>query len=407
MANLKDKLALMEQKQGELNELFVKHKDAEGGYDMAVEVIEEVNRRNDELKSLAQEIESLRQLEAIEAKNREALDAGRQVKRPEFSGDQKPDDEKTEIKDLGQLFIESQAFKGYTPGNERGPESTLDMELKTLFQTGAGWAPQAMRGPRVELYPTRPAPTVSDLVAMTTTQQPAVVYMEETTFTNAAAEAGEGGAYGEAALALTERTSNVRKIAVWLPVTDEQLEDEPRAREYVNNRLTLMLNQRLDAQILSGNGVAPNLEGILTNASVQSQAKGADPTPDAIYKGIIKVQSVGFAVPDAVVFHPNDWQDVRLLRTTDGIYIWGNPSERGPDYIWGLPVVLTTAETENTAIVGSFRQYAEIALRRGVQVQISDSHDTYFVNGKKAIRADFRAALVIYRPKAFCKVTGI
>ena len=30
-----------------------------------------------------------------------------------------------------------------------------------------------------------------------------------------------------------------------------------------------------------------------------------------------------------------------------------------------------------------------------------------FIKGKKAIRADIRAAFVVYRPAAFCTVTGI
>lgn len=306
---------------------------------------------------------------------------------------------------LGKLFVESQAYKGYRGGGA-GPSAELDVDLKALFQTSAGWPPDVIRTGRVVEFATRPI-QVLDLIPVATTTQNAVAYLEETTFTNAAAETAEGGAYPEAALALTERTSPVRKVAVFLPVTDEQLEDVQGVQDYVEQRLTFMLRQRLDGQVLVGSGTAPNLTGILNTAGIQTQAKGTDPAPDAIYKAIVKVRVTGRAQPNAVVIHPNDWQEIRLLRTADGVYIWGNPSESGVERIWGLPVVQSDALTEGTALVGDFANFCRLYNRRGIEVQVSNSHADYFAAGKQAIRADVRVAFVVERPAAFCSVTGI
>lgn len=305
-----------------------------------------------------------------------------------------------ERKSFGEAFTKSDAYKS------KGQTSELDISLKTLMTTTAGWAPEATRSGLVVESAQRPV-QVTDLIPVIPTGQSAYTFMEETTFTNNAAEAAEGGTYGEAALVLTEQSSTVRKVAVWLPVTDEQLEDEEGAAAYVNQRLPFMVRQRLDSQILVGNGTAPNLRGVNNVVGIQTQAKGADPVPDAVYKAMTLVEVTGRANPNAVVIHPTDWQDVRLLRTADGIYIWGNPSEAGPEFIWGLRVVKSDAQTLNTAVVGDWANYSLLAVRRGIEVQTTNSHGTFFIEGKQAIRADMRAALVFTRPAAFCTVTGI
>ena len=122
--------------------------------------------------------------------------------------------------------------------------------------------------------------------------------------------------------------------------------------------LGFMVRQRLNTQILVGSGITPNLLGIVNVVGVQTQAKATDPTPDAVYKAMTKVRVTGQAIPSAYVTHPNDWQEIKLLRTTDGIYIWGNPSEMGPDRIWGLPVVQDAGMTEGTGVVGDFANYS-------------------------------------------------
>jgi HK97 family phage major capsid protein len=188
-------------------------------------------------------------------------------------------------------------------------------------------------------------------------------------------------------------------------VTEEFFADFPAMRDYVNERLPFMVNQELDQQIISGTG-SPDLTGILNTANVLTQAKGADEVPDAVFKAMMKVIATGFYAPDAVVMHPLDWQDVRLLKA-NGIYIWGSPSESGPERIFGLPIAVTTAIAQNTALVGAFRIGAQIFYRNGLMIETTNSDGDDFKYNRIAIRAELRAALVVWRPTAFCTVTGI
>ena len=356
-------------------------------------IVEHIKGLNDEMTELGKEVDNLKAVARAAEAARTADDA------EPTSGEEIGERTKGQ-KSFGDLYVESKS------GWElKGKECELKYDVKTLFATSAGWAADVVRGPRIVLDEQRPIQVV-DFIPTRTTNQTAIAYMEETTFTNAAAEVAEGGSKPEAALALTERTSNVRKIAVWIPVTDEQLEDVEGIREYLNNRLPFMVRQRLDQQIISGDGVAPNLRGILNVSGIQTQAKGTDPVPDAIYKAMTKVEVTGQAIPNLAIFHPNDWQDVRLLRTADGVYIWGNPSEAGPERIWGLRVAKVQAATENTAIVLD-TQFTELAVKKGMTVETSNSHSTYFVENKQAVRAEMRAAFTLYRPTAACTVTGI
>jgi len=277
---------------------------------------------------------------------------------------------------------------------------------KALFQTTAGWAPESIRIPQITEAPTRPIQLL-DIVPLGRTGMEQVVYMEETTRTHGAAEAAEGATFAESAFELTEQSSPVRKITDSVPVTDEQLEDVAQAESYLNGRLVFGLRQRMDSQILIGDGAAPNLRGLKNTVGIQTQAKGADPVPDAFFKAMTKIRLNGRAIPTHHVIHPTDWEGVRLLRTADGIYIWGNPSEAGPERMWGLPVVQSDADSAGTGYVGSFEPaWVQQVERRGVDIQVGFV-GTQFLQGRRTIRGDMRMALVFYRPAAFSTVTGL
>jgi HK97 family phage major capsid protein len=371
----------------------------------------EIQRRERELKELNDEFNRLNMLALIGKNNdlqKQSLDEP--VSRMQFgaSGESGGEPRQFKAHHLKQMLHENKGYRAFRDNQLR--QVTLDIPadgFKTLITLSTVNA-QAQRQAVVNMA--LEERTVADLMLQGQTDNNTIEYYEETTVTNAAATVAEGDAKPESALAWTLRTENVRKIATWIPATKESLDDVSWLESQIRGRLSFMVMRTEEAQLLTGDGIAPNITGILNRSGIQTQAKGTDPVPDAIYKAMQKVRGAGgsgFAEPSAVVLHPNDWTDIRLLRTTDGIYIWGNPSEPGADTIWGLPVRQTTAMTENTGLVGAFRPYAQVTRREGIQITLSTEHSTYFVENKVAILAEERLALEVYRPSAFATVTSI
>jgi len=375
------------------------HKDSKG----AVEKVQELNKQ---MEAEAKEYERLRDLDEIgqRAKAGEA-ERKRPAHLPPLPG---ADSDRKERSTLGSVITNSRAMKDWRA--TKSPSGCLDegFGLKALMTTSSGWAPESTRIPGLVIEePTRPI-QVLDLIPTHPTGMAAVVYMEETTRTHSAAERTEGAAYAESTFILTQQSSTVRSIGDSVTVTDEQLEDVAGVEGYLNQRLTFGIRQRLDSQVLVGDGVAPNLTGLTDdgNTGLQTQAKGADPVPDAVYKAMVLVRVTGRAFPNAFVVHPNDWRDVRLLRTADGIYIFGSPSEAGPERLWGNRVVQSDALSEGTGLVGDFANFCALYERRGVEIQVGYV-STQFIEGERTIRAGLRVAFVSYRGAAFCTVTGI
>jgi HK97 family phage major capsid protein len=282
-------------------------------------------------------------------------------------------------------------------------ESTLDVDavaVKTLLTTSAGFAPESTRNGRVVEVASRPL-QVTDVVPVVPTDSAVIKYMQETTFTPAAVETAEAGTYAEATFVAAEQTAPVRKIGTWIPVTDEVTDDDPAAAAYLDSRLNFAVRQRTDGQIAAGDGAGVNIRGLVNTAGIQTQARATDKHAEAIFKAIVKVYLTGRAIASAVLIHPTDWQTVCLDQTG------ANAKLNTALAIWDIPMVPCDSLTVGTALVGDFLNFTEFRVKRDVTVSMSNSHGTFFIEGKKAVRADVRGGLVVYRPAALCSVTGL
>jgi len=252
--------------------------------------------------------------------------------------------------------------------------------------------------------------TIADLIASGTTESNSIVYMMESYFNNAAATVAEGAEKPESTLAFEQTSDPVRKLATWLPVTDEMLEDVPVIRSYIDTRLRFAVQQTEEDQLLQGDGTAPNLLGIRNRPGI-TPAHGAsgDNNADAIFKQMTIIQTTAFVLVDGIVMNPTNWQTLQLLKSgVSGDYIGSGPfAAPQVPRLWGLPVAVTTAIVAGTALVGAFRQAAQFFRRGGLRVEASNSHADFFIRNLVAIRAEERGALAVYRPAAFGDVTGL
>lgn len=318
------------------------------------------------------------------------------------------------VKSLGEMFTEDMAYKSIGSHDNAGvyritvPDYDIGNAYKTLMTTAAGYAPPNDRTNVVVPYAQR-EPRLADLIPSDPTALSQVKYMEETTVlagTNAQVAIAEGSAKFENTLAFTERTAQVEKVGTFLQVTTEQLDDVPGIQGIINNRLTTFLALKEEDFLLSGTGSTPQIEGILTK-SIAAQARGTDSNIDAVFKAIQKIRTTGFAEPDAIVMHPDNFTPIALYKDSQGNYSFNVLTEQaGVMRLFGKILILSTAITANTALVGSFRLFSHISRRMGMTVQVGMNGDDFKEN-KRTILAEFRESLEVYRLYAFCKVTSL
>ena len=374
---------------------------------------EKIKGLNEELAGSLDELK----IEESKAANEKAMEVSNEVANELPVVEEAP----AGVKTIGEQFTDTQAYANYMSNGVKGVDSQA--EFKTTLNT-TGYPPESLRAPGILETALRDPNAVIGLFDQIQTDQNAFVYLEETTFTNNAGEIAESGdisSANESALAFTERTESIRKIATFLPVTDELLADVSGIQGYVNSRLTTMMRLRMDNQLLNGNGSAPNLTGVLNKSGINTFAYGSYSGElrkiGQIYQAITEIRKDAFVEPDSIVMHPSDWYDI--VTSTNAVETSGarNPlfvvaggfgADAAPT-IWGLKVVPSTAIAEGTMLVGKFGggDAAQIITRQGVDLAVSDSHSDFFAKNQLAIRLTMRMGFVVYKPTAFCSITAM
>lgn len=219
----------------------------------------------------------------------------------------------------------------------------------------------------------------------------------------------EGAVKPQTDFDVVEASAKVEKIAVWMKVSKEALDDIKFLQAEINTELRELVELKLDEQILSGDGVAPNLEGILEYAPAFAAGAFAASIPfanayDVIVAAIAQIGAANFN-PSAVVVNPVDYYKLMLTKDANGNYIRPQFMSDGSYVIAGLRVVANNGVAAGSFLVGDFSK-SNLAIREEVTMDFGYVNDD-FTRNLVTILAEMRAVHYIKSNHVNAFVQGV
>lgn len=300
---------------------------------------------------------------------------------------------------MGKQFTDSEAFKNFN----LGVTQKARFEVKNSTTTGSDATVAPDRKPGVVGGDFKIL-TMESLFTVLPTSSNAIEYTRESAYTSGAAETAEGAAKPEATITFQLKQMPVSTVAHWTKISKQLAADAPALAAYINTRMAYGVDQKVDTQLVVGNGTAPNISGFLNtgNFTAHGFADAALGTTLKKYVLIRKIMAslvtAGYRA-DGIVLNPVDFAQVEIdAFTTVGNVMRVNINAAGQPTIFGVPVFEGVGMTADQLAVGAFRMAGTVHNRQGVVVELSDSDGDNFTNNLVTVRAERRVALTIEKP---------
>ena len=226
-----------------------------------------------------------------------------------------------------------------------------------------------------------------------------------------AGNVAEGGAKPEIEPKYQEVSKEVVKLAGFIKISKEMLEDLAFVQNEINYQLMQSVEQLMENQLINGNGTAPNLSGIYTTATTFVAGIFALnivlPTlADVIQCAVAQIQGAKHE-PTHVILHPSDYATLAMSKTSLGEYTYGTMSLNGLSgaiSICGLPVITTTFMPVGKFLVADMTK-ANLRLREDMNIQVGYVNDD-FTKNLVTILCEARAVSFVKANDLFAFVKG-
>lgn len=297
---------------------------------------------------------------------------------------------------IGDQFVKSAAYEAFR--SKRSSSAKMQMK-NTLVGSDTTVAPSRRPGGFGALAWRA---SIEGLIPAFQTESSIVEFTRESASTNSAAERAQGVAAAESSVSVTLETAPVQTVVHFLKVSRQLVADAPRFAEWINSTLIVQLNTRVEAQLIGGDGVSPNLAGLslagnFTAHGYASAGLGAIHQRVELIRRVIEDIELTGEGADGVILNPADWSTIERLKDTQNMYL-GEPFAGGPGLLWKVPVISSAAMPADKFLVAPFRTSAEIHNREGPAIRVSEEDGSNFREGLVTVLALRRVALAVTRP---------
>ena len=340
---------------------------------------------NDDVKALKEELEALK---GLEAKNQ---DIEKSIAK--FEGRIEAMSEKAVEPKLEKLSLGKAIAKTYTDNIERikdavekGTKINLSVKDTTIADYTGDYALTDFDSEVDRTVRNRYG--ILENVNTGATDSKFVTYVQQTADSNGT-WVGEGVAKSEGEPTWSEISEEVKKLATYVKVSKEMLEDLSFIRGEINNDLMSGVRESIENALLNGAG-GTSINGLL-DASMGLPTFGAGVFANAIQDANIsdllrcvkaQIEAVNFT-PTHVVLNPQDIATIQLTKGSDSTYTYPmylpTQSGDGEMIIAGMRVISSTYMTAGNYLVGDLSK-VNVKFRNNINMSVGLDADDFTRN---------------------------
>ncbi|KRW62342.1 phage major capsid protein [Pseudomonas sp. TTU2014-080ASC] len=235
-------------------------------------------------------------------------------------------------------------------------------------------------------------------------------YFRELLHSQGASTVAEGALKPSSNVTFETVTDRIKKIAVWMPVTDEALDDVPQMQGYIQELLRYDLKLEEEAQILKGDGTGENLSGLMTQATTYDTKlnKAGDTAIDIVRRAIYQVRKQSKLSADGVTMTELDWMNIELQKDGENRYLFANLQGLVTPILWGRPVITSDSmdegegDTGGEFLVANFARSTVLFDRMSFLFKMGLINDQ-FIKNERALLVEERLGLGVRRREALVK----